>query len=396
MKRDRRKFLGALGAATAAVTSCDKAGAKKQAAPSMLGGDVSPYGARSTFEKVERAHGVANLKTASSRTPLDQTYGIITPSSLVFERHHAGVPQIDPAKHELLVHGLVERELLFTLADLKRLPSVSRIHFLECAGNSGSEWQGSAGNVQSMCGLASCVEWTGVPLKVVLEECGVQPGAAWAVAEGADACLMARSIPLAKLMDDALIAYGQNGEALRPEQGYPMRLLLPGWEGNASIKWLRRVHLVEQPVASREETAHYTDLLADGKARQYTFELDAKSLILRPSGGHKIEQGFHEISGVAWSGRGRITGVEISADGGKTWQKAELQEPVLTKAFTRFRLPWNWAGGEVTMQSRCTDETGYVQPSRDELTAVRGLNSTYHYNGIKVWRIAADGAVTNA
>ena len=175
-----------------------------------------------------------------------------------------------------------------------------------------------------------------------------------------------------------------------------MRLLLPGWEGNASIKWLRRLHIVDQPVASREETAHYTDLLADGKARQYTFDLDAKSLILRPSGGHKIEQGFHEVTGVAWSGRGRITGVEVSADGGKTWQKAELQEPVLPKAFTRFRLPWNWSGGEVTIQARCTDETGYVQPARDELTAVRGLNSQYHYNGIKVWRIAADGAVTNA
>jgi sulfane dehydrogenase subunit SoxC len=394
MKSKRRNFLAAL-TATAAVTSCEKPAAKT-AAPSMLGGDVRPYGERSTFETAARAHGTVNLKTSSSRTPLDQTYGIITPSGLFFERHHAGVPPLDPAKHELLIHGLVERELLFTVADLKRLPSVSRTHFLECAGNSGSEWQSPAEKVQAMCGLASCAEWTGVPVRVLLEEAGLKKEAAWTVAEGADACLMARSVPLAKLMDDALIAYAQNGEALRPEQGYPMRLLLPGFEGNMSVKWLRRLHIVDQPMHSREETSHYTDLMADGKARQYTFDMDAKSLILRPSGGHKVEQGFHEITGIAWSGRGRITGVEVSTDSGATWQKAELQEPVLPKAFTRFRIPWTWQGGEATLQARCTDETGYVQPSRDELIAARGVNSNYHYNGIKVWRVTADGTVTNA
>ena len=393
LNRQRRNFLTAL-TATAAVTSCEKPEAK-QAAPSMLGDDVRAYGERSKFETAARAHGTVNLKTSSSRTPLDQTYGIITPSGLFFERHHAGVPQIDPAKHELLIHGLVERELLFTLADLKRLPSVSRIHFLECAGNSGSEWQSPADKAQAMCGLASCAEWTGVPVRVLLEEAGVKAGATWSVAEGADACLMARSVPVSKLMDDAIIAYAQNGEALRPEQGYPMRLLLPGFEGNTSVKWLRRLHIVNEPMHSREETAHYTDLLPDGKARQYTFEMDAKSLILRPSGGHKLQQGFQEISGVAWSGRGRITGVEISAGAGETWQKAGLQDPVLPKAFTRFRLPWNWSGGEATIQSRCTDETGYVQPSRDELLAARGANSQYHYNGIKVWRVTAEGTVTN-
>lgn len=394
MNRKRRNFLAALSA-TAAVTSCEKPATKTQA-PSMLGGDVRPYGERSPFETAARAHGTVNMKTASSRTPLDQTYGIITPSGLFFERHHAGVPAIDPARHELLIHGLVERELLFTLEELKRLPSVSRIHFLECAGNSGSEWQSPADKVQSMCGLASCAEWTGVSVKTLLEECGVKAEGKWAVAEGADACLMARSVPMTKLLDDALIAYAQNGEALRPEQGYPMRLLLPGFEGNMSVKWLRRLHVVNEPMHSREETSHYTDLMADGKARQYTFDMDAKSLILRPSGGHKITPGFHEITGIAWSGRGKITGVEISVDGGAKWMKAELQEPVVSKAFTRFRAPWNWSGGEATIQSRCTDETGYVQPSRDELIAARGVSSQYHYNGIKVWRVAAEGSVTNA
>jgi sulfane dehydrogenase subunit SoxC len=250
--------------------------------------------------------------------------------------------------------------------------------------------------VQSMCGLASCAEWTGVAVKTLLEECGLKAEAKWAVAEGADACLMARSVPLTKLTDDAIIVYAQNGEALRPEQGYPMRLLLPGFEGNMSVKWLRRLNLVSEPMHSREETSHYTDLMSDGKARQYSFDMDAKSLILRPSGGHKVAQGFHEITGIAWSGRGKITSVEVSVDGGQKWQKAELQDPVLSKAFTRFRLPWNWTGTEATIQSRCTDDTGYVQPSRDELIAARGLNSNYHYNGVKVWRIAADGTVTNA
>jgi sulfane dehydrogenase subunit SoxC len=393
MNRQRRNFLAAATTA-AALTSCEKPAAK-QAAPSMLGADVRPYGERSTFETAARAHGTVNLKTASSRTPLDETYGAITPNGLFFERHHAGVPQLDPAKHELLIHGMVDHELIFTLADLKRLPSVSRVHFLECAGNSGSEWQGSAERAQATAGLASCAEWTGVSLKTLLTEAGLQANASWAVAEGGDACLMARSVPLTKLLDDALIAYAQNGEALRPEQGYPMRLLLPGFEGNMSVKWLRRLHVTAEPMHSREETSHYTDLMADGKARQYSFEMDAKSLVLRPSGGHKIAQGFHEVTGLAWSGRGRITSVEVSADGGKSWRKAELQEPVLPKAFTRFRLPWNWNGAETTLQSRCTDDTGYVQPTRDELIAARGANSQYHYNGIKTWRIAADGAVTN-
>ncbi len=387
-KRDRRGFL-ALGAA-AALTSCSK-----PKVPSEVGTPMSEYGQRSPFEKTARAFKTPTPATGGSRTPLEETYGIITPSPLHFERHHAGVPAIDPAKHDLLVHGLVERDQLFTLDALKRLPSVSRLHFLECSGNGGSEWVNPADSATRSHGLASCSEWTGVLLKTILEEVGVKPEAAWVIAEGADACLMARSIPLAKCLDDAMLVYGQNGEALRPEQGYPLRLLLPGWEGNASIKWLRRLHVTTEPMNSREETAHYTDLMPDGKARQFTFDLDAKSVILRPSGGQTTTPGFVEITGLAWSGRGKIDKVEVSLDGGKSWVDAPLDEPRFTKAFTRFRLPWRWDGQPVDIASRATDETGYTQPTTEELVAVRGTKSGYHHNGIKTWRIGADGKVKN-
>ena len=389
--RDRRGFL-TLGAA-AALTSCTQT---KTTVPSAVGAPMTEYGQRSPFVKTARAFKSAKPGTGGSRTPLEETYGIITPASLHFERHHAGVPAIDPAKHDLLVHGLVERDQIFSLDALKRLPSVSRIHFLECSGNSGSEWTNPADTAQKSHGLASCTEWTGVLLKTVLEEAGVKAAASWVIAEGADACLMARSIPLAKCLDDAILAYGQNGEALRPEQGYPLRLLLPGWEGNACIKWLRRLQVTTEPMQSREETAHYTDLMPDGKARQFTFDLDAKSVILRPSGGQTAAPGFVEVSGLAWSGRGRIDKVEISVDGGNTWLAATLDEQRFTKAFTRFRLPWQWDGQPVEISSRATDETGYTQPTTEQLVAVRGTKSGYHHNGIKTWRIAAGGKVTNA
>lgn len=396
MKKNRRSFLSLGAAALATSTGC-KPGAETAKPPSELGAAVSEYGSRSPFEKVARLHNSPTPATASSRTPLDEIHGILTPPSLHFERHHAGVPQLDPSKHELLVHGLTDRQVIFTLADLKRLPSVSRIHFLECAGNSGSEWRGAGGDTaQRSHGLASCSEWTGVSVKTLLEECGLQKAATWVIAEGADACLMARSIPLEKMLDDAVIAYGQNGEALRPEQGYPLRLLLPGWEGNMSIKWLRRLHVTSEPMRSREETSHYTDLLADGKAREFSFEMDAKSLILKPSGGQQLPgPGAYEISGIAWSGRGRIEKVEISLDGGEKWIPASLDEPRLPKAFTRFRLAWPWSGADTIIQSRATDETGYVQPSTEQLIAARGPNSTYHHNGIKRWRIETSGKVTN-
>ena len=301
-------------------------------------------------------------------------------------------------QHELLVHGLVDRPTIFTMADLKRLPSVSVVRFVECAGNGGSEW-GTPGatTAQLAHGLASCSEWTGVPLRVVLEELGVEPGGRWIYAEGADACRMSRSVPIEKAMDDALLAYAQNGDALRPAQGYPLRLLLPGYEGNANVKWLHVIKVTDEPMMTRDETSKYTDLLPDGKARQFTFDLEAKSLITSPSGGQKIaDLGFVEIRGLAWSGRGLIERVEVSVDGGATWGDAELEGPRHPKAFTRFKLPWNWDGSTAVLLSRAIDETGYVQPTVEQLIEARGNNSNYHNNSQKSWAIAADGGVSNA
>jgi sulfane dehydrogenase subunit SoxC len=355
----------------------------------------SEYGARSPFED-----GVVRMPSkTSSRTPLQHLTGTMTPSSLFYERHHAGIPAIDPALHRLLIHGMVERPMVFSMDDIRRFPSISVIHFMECSGNSGSEWteESIAKDVQAGFGLVSQVEWTGVPLKTLLAQVGVDPSATWILAEGADAAGMTRSIPMDKAMDDALIAYAMNGEALRPENGYPVRLFLPGWEGNASIKWLRRLKIGDQPWMTREETSKYTDLMPDGTARQFTFAMEAKSVITYPSAGHKLTgPGFWEISGIAWSGRGAITRVEVSTDGGETWTDAELQGPVLPIALTRFRLPWTWDGNPARLQSRATDDTGYVQPTIAELVAVRGVNSNYHMNGIKSWAVSADGEVTSA
>ena len=394
----RRRFLSLTAALGGALGACSASedGPQAEEAPSRLGKPVSAYGDRSPHETAKR--GSRETKTpeaSSSRTPLEDLYGVITPSALHFERHHSGIPDIDPNQHELFIHGMVERPLALSMADLKRLPSVSKVYFVECAGNSGGEWGAKRGPTASVShGLASCSEWTGVPLKIVLEEAGIQPSAQWLLAEGGDACRMSRSVPLAKAMDDALLAYGQNGEALRPGQGYPLRLILPGWEGNINVKWLRRIEAGDQPFMTKDETSKYTDLLADGTARMFTFEMDAKSVITRPSGGHKLSgAGFYEISGLAWSGRGRIEKVEVSTDGGTTWTQAALDEPRHGKAFTRFRVPWRWEGGEVQLLSRATDETGYVQPTVEELIAARGENSLYHNNGIKIWQVGADGAV---
>ncbi|BDB28205.1 sulfite dehydrogenase [Cupriavidus sp. TA19] len=360
-----------------------------------------PYGEPSPFEKnvVRRSRSAAPLPGAnSSMTPLQDLHGIITPTGLVFERHHAGIPQIDPAQHRLAVHGLVARPRIFTMDDLVRLPSVSRIHFLECSGNTGREWKAPAArSVQISHGLLSCCEWTGVPLSVVLDEVGVSPDAAWVLAEGADSAAMTRSVPLAKAMEDALLVYAQNGERLRPEHGYPLRLFLPGYEGNMSIKWLRRLKLGRAPFMSREETSKYTDSLPDGSARQFTFLMDVKSVITFPAPDHKLrERGFYEISGIAWSGHGRIRRVEVSVDGGRSWREAQLQEPVLDRALVRFRLPWRWDGGAASLESRAIDEAGNVQPTPDQLVAARGVSSTYHYNAIQRWRVAADGSIANA
>ena len=397
---NRRQFLGTSGGATIAGTGLlarASAEGRPQGEPRRL------YGERSPHEKSARyfAASAPGVTTGSSRAPLQDLHGIITPSSLHFERHHSGVPDIDAASHELLIHGLVERALKFSMAELMRFPSVSRIHFIECAGNAGREHRGDPGpTAQLSHGLVSCSEWTGVLLSTLLQEAGLRPDARWIVAEGADASRHSRSIPMAKALDDVMVAYGQNGEAVRPEQGYPLRLVVPGWEGNVNVKWLRRLQVTDQPAMSRDEAASYTDLMPDGRARRFTFEMESNSVITRPSGQLRLAgPGFHEISGLAWSGRGRILRVEVSTDGGRTWRDAALQGPVHTKALTRFRIPWVWKGEEALLQSRSTDETGYVQPTRDALLAVRGSSQGpdgfNHYHGIKTWRVQPDGKVTH-
>lgn len=357
------------------------------------------YGERSGFEEHVVRVPNAEINPAWSFTPLQDLHGTITPNSLFFERHHAGIPDIDPAEHRLMVHGMVENPTIFTVDDIKRFPAESVIYFHECSGNSLYEWseESVAPDVQIGFGLVSQCEWTGVPLKTILNEIGVDANATWLLAEGADAAGMDRSIPMEKAMDDALLAYAMNGEALRPAQGYPLRLVLPGWEGNAQIKWLRRLKAGDGPWETREETSKYTDLMPDGTARQFTFVMEAKSVITYPSGGHTLnDQGFHEISGLAWSGHGRITRVDVSVDGGETWEEATLQEPVLPIALTRFRFPWTWDGQPARLQSRAIDETGYVQPTMEQLIEARGANSVYHMNGIKTWAVDANGEVTSA
>ncbi len=412
----RRQFLRSTGAMLAAAS----AGAGSALAQSPLAANAAPpsppaipesmkapgapvgaklYGEPSPFEsKVIRnvPKNQAQYISSTSRTPLGALDGIITPSGLFYERHHGGVPVIDPTQHRLMLHGMVTTPLVFTVEDLRRFPSVSKIYFLECSGN--PVYTKPYGKTASdLVGLVSCGEWTGVALKTLLDEAGVSAGAKWVMAEGADAAAMTRSIPIDKCLDDALVVYSQNGERLRPEQGYPLRLFVPGFEGNMNVKWLRRLKVTDAPVYSREETAKYTDLLPSGKAREFTFYMEAKSLITSPSGEQKIPSpGFVEIRGIAWSGHGKIIRVDVSVDGGKNWAEAALQEPVLTRALTRFRYPWQWDGKPTVIQSRAVDETGYVQPTFAELLNERGDNSFYHNNAVQPWRVAASGEVSNA
>jgi sulfane dehydrogenase subunit SoxC len=361
---------------------------------------AEPYGKPSSFEK----HVIRNIpdgetqqmESSWTRTPLQELDGIITPNGLFYERHHGGFPTIDPAQHRLMVHGLVERPLILTMDDIRRFPSESHIYFLECSGNPGTLPYGPK-TASDLMGLMSCAEWTGVRMKTILEEAGIKSDAKWVIAEGADAAALTRSIPIEKCLDDALLAYSQNGERLRPEQGYPLRVFLPGFEGNMSVKWVRRLHVTDQPVYSREETSKYTDLLENGTADKFTFYMEAKSVILRPSGGQKLlKKGFCEITGIAWSGHGKISRVDVSVDGGFTWQEAQLQPPVLTRSWTRFRLPWRWEGQESVIMSRAMDETGYVQPSLDQIIKARGRSFVYHNNAIQPWQISVSGEVRNA
>jgi sulfane dehydrogenase subunit SoxC len=411
----RRKFLFAAGSAaslagsTAALAQKAPPGAIYYDAPAdstkELGRAVAAdggYGSRSQFEtEVRTRFPTANEYTSWSFTPLDRMVGNLTASGLHFERHHGGIPTIDPANHSLVVHGMVGTAKKFSMADLKRFPSVTRKHFIECSGNGLTEWnKPTLKTVQGTHGLLSTSEWTGVQFATIAREVGLKDGSSWVLAEGADAAVMTRSIPIEKMLKDALLVYGQNGEAIRPEQGYPLRLLLPGYEGNTHIKWLRRLEVSDKPFMTREETSKYTDLLANGKARQFSMEMEAKSVITFPSGEMKLPgPGFYNVNGLAWSGRGRVQSVDVSVDGGQSWRPAQLNVTPESVCTVRFSYPWMWDGKPAILQSRCTDETGYIQPTLKQLIAIRGshgpFGSIYHLNAIQSWAIDETGSVAN-
>jgi sulfane dehydrogenase subunit SoxC len=412
---ERRNFLKQGLTMVGAAAASGMAGQSLATPPKVpswtkrLGSGVltNPYGQPSRFESHVQRRSVdwltADRIAAISFTPLGEVTGIITPSGVVFERYHAGLPEIDPQQHHLMIHGLVKRPIVLSMNDLMRFPSVSMIRFLECPANGGMEWRGAQmDGVQFSHGMLACCEWTGVMLSTLLEEVGLDKGASWILAEGADGAHMSRSIPVEKALDDALIVYAQNGEALRPEQGYPVRLLNPGWEGNTSIKWLRRLEVGDKPWHQREETSKYTDLMPDGTSREFTFVQECNSVVTSPcpekplrkgSDGHA--KGKHFIEGLAWSGRGRIKHVDVSVDGGVSWREAGFTSQVIPRALTRFGLEWDWDGSPALIQSRAVDETGYVQPTYGQLRAVRGSNSVYHKNAIHTWRLASDGTVSN-
>jgi len=360
----------------------------------VLGGLSTHHGLRSPFEQLRRTS--QGSITGGNGTPHEGLYGLLTPADLHFERNHAGVPLIDPLRHELLIHGMVDRPMVFTLADLKRMPAVSRIYFLECGGN--TNWnmpaQVTPGN---LCALFSQSEWTGVMLSTLFREVGVKPKATWFLAEGSDAAVLTRSIPVEKAMEDAMIVYGQNGEAVRPSNGYPMRLLLPGWEGNANIKWIRRIELSDGPFQTRQETSRYTEPLPSGKIRQFSFVQDARSLITFPAFPNVIQRGWVEIRGFAYSGRGTVKRVEVTTNSGKTWQPAKLQPPLLPKAAVRFTYLWKWEGKKTGISSRVIDDTGYMQPTRAQLKKARGTAAgyMYHANPITAWEIRRNGQVVH-
>ena len=405
----RRAFL-AQGAALA--TSAASAGLATDARAQALAGSAwervygapfNGYGQPSRFEQPVQRYLLkpyADLAggTGAALAPIERLEGIITPSGLHANRSHSGVPDIDPKEHQLLLHGLVARPLKFTTEALLAYPMISRIYFLECAGNSlrnlaPQPLQLPAGAIH---GNMSCSEWTGIPLRVLLEEAGLKPQARWLLAEGADSAHMSRSIPVEKALDDAMIALYQNGERLRPEQGYPVRLLLPGWEGNMNVKWLRRLKATAEPMHTKDETSKYTDLRPDGKALQFTFEMGVKSVITKPSSTMTLpRKGLYEISGLAWSGAGRIRRVEVSTDGGANWADAALYGEERPKAFVRFRMPWEWKGEAAVLQSRATDEKGQVQPTRAAWLAQYSAANPYHNNSIASWAVGTDGGVKN-
>jgi sulfane dehydrogenase subunit SoxC len=416
---DRRALLGRgialAGAATSGLgASLGAAGAEPlQNGPWSLapGVPVPPYGQPSKYARhIVRTLSNPKLEPRGSaaRTPHHRLAGTITPNGLHFVIARGGETEVDPDQHRLMIHGLVKQPMVWTMEALQRYPMVSRITFLECGGNSAPLFSKEPiqADVQALHGLCSCAEWTGVPLSTLLDEVGIDPRAKWLIAEGADLPTMNRSIPIAKALDDAMVAFYQNGEPINPSNGYPVRLLLPGYEGNMNVKWLRRIKLVEAPVMAINETKQYTILLPDGKAWQFYFPQEVKSFITHPSPGLNLKgPGFYEVSGLAYSGNGRISKVEVSADGGKSWAAAALQAPVLSKAFTRFRMPWSWNGGPALLQSRATDEAGNVQPSRAAFLAERGEPKNTppvaafpmeHFNAVASWGVNPNGEVRHA
>ena len=412
-KPSRRSFLtGSIAAGAAAATASV---ARAQGAPDPLitelqpwrtylgdGVDVAPYGMPSKYETevVRRTVPWLTADSVSSInfTPLHELDGIITPNGVCFERHHGGVADIEPANHRLMINGLVDKELVFTMEDLMRFPRENHVYFLECAANTGMEWAGAQLNgCQFTHGMIHNVMYTGIPLRLLLEEAGLKTNAKWLMPEGADAAGMTRSIPMEKALDDCLVAFKMNGEALRPEQGYPLRLVVPGWEGNMWIKWLRRIEVGDEPWHHREETSKYTDLLENGKARRFTWEMDAKSVITNPSPQAPLThgKGWTVLTGVAWSGRGTIPRVDVTIDGGKNWHQARMSGPSLDKSMHRFYYEFEWDGSPLLLQSRAIDSTGYVQPTKDELRHIRGENSIYHNNSIQTWYVNENGEAEN-
>ncbi len=409
----RRRFLtgvaaagGALAAGALGVSTAKAEALKVPETNKAMGRPIEPkaYGMPSKYEAHvtrNRTDVFVNKQNFSdwSMTPLQHQHGIVTPNGLIFERHHAGTPDIDPHQHRLVIHGMVKRPLVFTMDALMRYPSVSKFHFLECSGNTLTDWLAvKSKTVQQTHGLLSCSQWTGIPISWLLDEAGIDPTAKWVLFEGADGSAHARSIPISKVMGDAMIMFGAGGEALRPENGYPLRAFMPGWEGNVSVKWLRRIKVSDKPWHLRSETARYTDPMPEGKWRQFSMEMECKSVVTNPSGGMQLKgPGFYEIRGFAWSGRGAIRAVDVTSDGGKTWRPANLEEPVLDKCLTRFRHRWKWEGGPAKIASRAVDSTGYVQPTVADLAKVRAIvGFVQHHNGIFPWSVNQKGEVSNA
>ena len=410
-KPSRRQFLSGAAAAGAGTFVAAQARAAGDPAITELqpwtrqlgdGVDVAPYGMPSEYESHVKRRTVewltADPISSINFTPLHELDGIITPNGLCFERHHGGAAHIDPAEHRLMINGLVETPLVFTMQDLMRFPRENHVYFLECAANSGMEWRGSQLNgCQFTHGMIHNVMYTGIPLRLLLQEAGVKTEGKWILPEGADAAAMTRSIPMEKALDDCLVAFKMNGEALRTEQGYPVRLVVPGWEGNMWVKWLRRIEVGDKPWHHREETSKYTDLLADGNARRFTWEMDAKSVITNPSPQAPLTHGKGPtvLTGMAWSGRGTIPRVDVTTDGGITWHQARISGPSLDKSMHRFYYEFDWDGGPLYLQSRAHDSTGYVQPTKDQLREFRGVNSIYHNNGIQTWYVNEEGIAEN-